>query len=121
MPDSHNISWQDIPIFTKTYDLYKKFYLYIPTFPRNDRYTFAQRCEVVLLDMLESIILASNLSKKEKLPTLRKASIKLDLLRVLFRLGKDLKIIENKKYISLENDINEIGKMIGGWIKTTSI
>ena len=71
--------------------------------------------------MLELIILASNLSKKEKLPILRKASIKIDVLRVLFKLGKDLKIIENKKYISLENDINEIGKMIGGWIKTTSI
>lgn len=70
--------------------------------------------------MLEAIILASNISKQEKLSILREVSIKVDLLRVFFRLGKDLKIIENKKYIELENSIIEIGKMVGGWIKTTS-
>ena len=79
-----------------------------------------QRCEIVLLDMLEAIIMASNLSKQEKLPVLRKASTKIDLLRVFLKLGKDLKIIENKKYTELENDVAEIGKMLGGWIKTTN-
>ena len=72
------------------------------------------------MDLLESIIMASNLSKQEKLPVLRKASLKIDLLRVFFKLGKDLKIIENKKYVELENSITEIGKMVGGWIKTTN-
>lgn len=76
-----------------------------------------QKCETVLLDLLEKIILVSNLSKQEKRPVLREASIKVDLLRVFFRLGKDLKIIENKKYIELENSITEIGRMVGGWIK----
>ena len=94
--------------------------MFLPSFPKKDRYILGQRCEFVLLDLLESIILASNLSKQEKLPVLRNASTKIDLLRVLFKLGKDLKIIENKKYISLENDITEIGKMLGGWIKTTN-
>lgn len=70
--------------------------------------------------MLEAIIIASNLSKQEKLPLLRKASTKIDLLRVFFKLGKDLKIIENKKYTELERDVAEIGKMLGGWIKTTN-
>lgn len=72
------------------------------------------------MQLLEAIILASNLSKQEKSPVLREASMKVDLLRIFFRLGKDLKIIENKKYIELENSIIEIGKMVGGWIKTTN-
>lgn len=70
--------------------------------------------------MLEIIILASNLPRQDKLPVLRNASIKVDILRVYLRLGKDLKIIENKKYLEFENTITEIGKMIGGWIKTTN-
>lgn len=118
MPDFHT-SWQDTPIFLKTYELYKKFYEYLPSFPRKDRYTLGQRCEVVLLDMLETIILASNLSRQEKLPVLRSASTKVDVLRVLFKLGKDLKIIENKKFVTFDRDINEIGKMVGGWIKSS--
>lgn len=119
MPDFHT-SWQDIPIFTKTYEFYKIFYGYLSTFPKKDRHTLGQRCEVALLDTLELIILASNLSKQEKLPILRKASTKIDLLRVLFKLGNNLKIIDNKKYTVSENNIKEIGRMLGGWIKMTS-
>lgn len=118
MPDFHS-SWQDIPIYIKTYELYKTFYGYLYSFPRKDRYSFGQRCEKVLLDLLEAIITASNLSKQEKLPILRQAGIKVDLLKVLFKLGKDIKVIEIKKYQELEQNVEEIGKMIGGWIKTT--
>src|SRR3989344_6862339 len=97
MPEFHT-SWQDTPIFIKTYELYKNFYTLLPSFPRKDRYALGQKCETVLLNLLEKIILAINLSNKEKSPVLREASIKVDLLRVFFRLGKDFKIIENRKY-----------------------
>lgn len=89
-------------------------------FPRKDRYVLGQKCEAVLLEILEAAILASSLSKQEKLPILKRASSKIDVLRVLFTLGRDLKIIENKKYQVLENLLSEIGKMFGGWIKTSA-
>jgi|SRR3989344_2254610 len=110
----------DIPIFIKTYELYKTFYKYLPSFPKKDRHTLGQKCQMALLELLESIILAGNLSRQEKLPVLKQASLKADLLKVLFRLGKDLKIIENKKYLQLEESLQEIGRMLGGWIKTTA-
>ena len=113
-------SWQDIPIFLRTYELYKAFYEYLPSFPRKDRYTLGQKCETILLDILEAIITASNLTKQEKLPVLKEASTKLDVIKVLFKLGKDIKVIDNKKYIELENKTSEIGRMLGGWIKITS-
>lgn len=118
MPDFH-ASWEDIPIFIKTFNLYKTFYEYLPSFPKKDRYIYGQKCESVLIEILEFIILASNLSKQEKLPVLRKASTKIDILKVLFKLGLDLKIIENKKYQILKANLEEVGKMLGGWIKTT--
>jgi len=110
----------DTPIFIKTYELYKLFYLYLPTFPKKDRYTLGQKCELALLDILENIIVVGYLSKLEKLPLLRKISIKLDVLKVLFRLGKDIKVIDHKKYLEFENYFMEIGRMIGGWIKSVS-
>ncbi|RJP47119.1 MAG: diversity-generating retroelement protein Avd [Armatimonadetes bacterium] len=119
MPNFHK-SIQDIPIFTKTYELYKIFYGFLPFFPKRERHTLGQRCEIVLLDILESIILAGSLSKSEKPPVLKTASIKVDVLKTLFKLGKDLKIIDNKKYEVLTQSLDEIGRMIGGWIKTTS-
>lgn len=110
----------DTPIFSKTYELYKTFYGYLASFPRKDRYTIGQRCEVTLLDLIETIAMAGNITKQEKLPVLKKASTRLDLLKVLFKLCNDLKIIDNKKYAVLDSQILEIGKMLGGWIRTTT-
>lgn len=45
--------------------------------------------------------------------------VKLNVLRVLIRLTKDVKAIDNKKYIALETNIDEIGRMLGGWIRST--
>jgi hypothetical protein len=108
----------DIPIFKKTYDLYKTFYGYRNSVTKQDRYTIWQRCENIILDILENILSASQLYKAEKLPILKKVSLKLNLLRVFFRLMKEIKTIDGKKYITLQELVDEIGRMLGGWIKS---
>ncbi len=109
----------DIPIFKKTYNLYKDFYGFRNNVPKQDRFTIWQRCENIILEILENIIYASQLSKMEKLPILQKASLKLNFLRVFLRLCKETKVLDAKKYIHLEEDVDEIGRMLGGWIKST--
>src|SRR3989344_5151887 len=109
----------DIPIFSKAYELYKIFYSYRNTVSRQDRYTLWQRGETTILDILEGILLASQLSKAEKLPTLQSVSLKVNFLRIFVRLTKDVKAIDNKKHLRLQEMIDEIGRMLGGWIKST--
>ena len=109
----------DIPIFKKTYELYKEFYSFRLSVPKQDRYTLWQKCESLLIEVLEGILFASQKSKPEKLPTLEKTSIKLNFLRVCIRLMKDVKAIDDKKYILTEAHLDEIGRMLGGWIKST--
>jgi len=109
----------DIPIFKKSYDLYKEFYKLRLTVSKQDRYTLWQKCEGTLVTVLEGILLASQQSKIEKLPTLERTSVKLNFLKVCIRLMKDVKAINPKTYIVLEADLDEIGRMLGGWIKST--
>ncbi len=109
----------DIPIFKKSYDLYKDFYNLRLSVPKQDRYTLWQKCESLLIEVLEGILLASQQSKSEKLPTLEKTSVKLNFLRVCIRLMKDIKAIDSKKYIIIEANLDEIGRMLGGWIRST--
>jgi hypothetical protein len=109
----------DIPIFKKTYDLYKEFYQLRLSVPKQDRYTLWQKCESLLIEVLEGILYASQQSKADKLPTLEKTSIKLNFLRMCVRLMKDIKAIDDKKYILIEANLDEIGRMLGGWIKST--
>jgi hypothetical protein len=109
----------DIPIFKKAYDLYKQFHDIRNKAPKQDRYTIYQKCEDNLLEVIEGILEASQTSKNEKLPILNKTSLKLSLLRVFFRLLKDIKSIDIKNYSSMEESVDKIGRMLGGWIKST--
>lgn len=109
----------DIPIFKKIYELYKYFDGLKNSIPKQVRYTLWQKCETVLLETLENILLASQMPKNEKLPILEKSSVKLNLFRVFIRLTKEVKVIDNKKYLLLQESTDEIGRMLGGWIKST--
>ena len=107
----------DIPIFTKLYALYRAISDSLPTFPKIQRYTLGQRIEVVILDLFELLFTVQ--FSQEKLKTLEQMSVKTDLLKVLLRLAKDTKAISSGKYIELQAILQEIGKMLGGWLRAT--
>lgn len=109
----------DMPIFKKAYDLYKLFYSYRADVPRQDKYAIWQRTENLMIDVIADILLASQMRGQEKMPVLGKISVNLNLLRVFIRLMKDTKTIDQKKYLSLQTVIDDIGRQLGGWIKTT--
>ncbi len=109
----------ETPIFKKTYDLYKIFYGIRNTIPKQDKYTIWQKAESLLIEVLEGILSASYKSKLEKTPILEKTSLKLNTLKVLIRLMKDVGAIDNKKYTLLQESLDEIGRMLGGWIRST--
>jgi hypothetical protein len=111
----------DIPIFKKSYDLYKTFHEYRKLIPKADRYTVFERGEGVILDILENIMAASTERQAEKLLILNKTSSQLNLLRVFVRLLKDTRAFDAKKYVALESSIDEIGRMLGGWIRSIKV
>ena len=111
----------DVPIFKKLYELYKLIHLYRTSIPKADRHTLWQRIEDTCIEMLETVIDASQRSRIEKAAFLAKASTKLNLLRIFVRLAKDTKSLDQKKYIALQTLMDEIGRMLGGWLKATKI
>lgn len=108
----------DIPIFKKTYDMYKLLHILRPAISKQDRHTIFARAENTALEILEGILMTSQMKKEEKIPTLENISAKLNILRVFIRLMKDTKTLDLKKYTVLQTLIDEIGRMLGGWIKS---
>ena len=108
----------DAPILQKTTELYKEFYVYLKLFPKKDQYSLGKRCEDALLEFLEYILIAASQPKERKLRVLEAANGKFDVLKVLFRVAREFKMLDNKKYLSLEIKSQEIGKMLGGWIRS---
>lgn len=109
---------EDIPILQKMYELYKTFYSYSLNFPKKDRFGIGQRCEDLMLTLLQKIIRASKTSRDIKKRALYEVSIDLDTLKILIRLMKDVRVLDLKKYTVLQENLHEIGKMLGGWIKS---
>ena len=109
---------QNLVIFQKVYDLILWMYPLINKFPKKQRFVLGQQIENTVLEILKGIIQAN--SERNKLPYLKQISVELDKLRILIRLSKDLKFISIRQYSFAAGKINEIGKMLGGWIKRFS-
>ena len=107
---------QDLIIFQKVYDLILWMYPLINKFPKKQRFVLGQQLENTLLDILKGIIQANQ--ERDRLEILKQVSIDLDKFRILFRLAKDLRFMSIKQYQFGAEKINELGKILGGWIKS---
>jgi hypothetical protein len=90
------------------------------SFPKKDRYTLGVKCENIILEILELLFLANSKQKASRSLILNKVDVKLKILKTLIRLCFDIKAIDQKKYILLQEHLQEIGKMLGGWIKSST-
>jgi len=68
-------------------------------------------------ETIETTLSASRLNREQKLAFVQKASAKLDLLKFFLRLAWEIKALDNKKYLTLSERLDEIGRMLGGWLK----
>lgn len=108
----------DVPILKTAYDLARALYSLRASVPKQDRYALWQRSETLALETLEGLLLASQLPRAQKLDPLGRTSLKLDVLRVLLRLARDVRAIDLKQYVRIQGIIDEMGRMLGGWIKS---
>jgi len=77
-----------------------------------------QKCENITLEILEIMILANSKSDSQKTPFLKDVDIKLKVLQTIVRICHDVQAIDQKKYLILQESIQEIGRMLGGWLKS---
>lgn len=116
MEKSHN--FQEIPILKSLYELYLNYYKFLELFPKKDKYALGAKCEQFITTILELILTAQSLPKEHKKSALMQASAKLDVLKIFFRLLKDVDVIDQKKYLILQTHLQEIGRQLGGWQKS---
>jgi len=92
---------------------------YCPHIPKTARYTLAEKIDKAFIETIEFLFTASKSAKAEKLTALRHASAKFELLKFLLQILWEIRALDNSKYSQLSESLNEIGKMLGGWLKQT--
>ncbi len=108
----------ELTVITKTYDLVLWSCHHTSRFPRNHRFVLGERLERNLYELLETLIQARY--TRERQPLLLRANLILEVLRFQVRLAKDLQCLQTKSYAFASRAIDEIGKLVGGWLKAGS-
>ena len=107
---------EELVVITKTYDLILWSCNHTGRFPRQHRFVLGERLERSLYDLLETLIQAKY--SRERTPLLNDANLKLEILRFQVRLAKDLECLRVKSYAFAAKQIDEIGKLVGGWLRS---
>ncbi len=106
-----------MPVIQKLTAVYKLWHGFLPHFPKTSRYTLGEKIDAFFIEIAELAFLAGYFYKAQKLPYVQKAVVKLDLLKFFLQIAWEIKALDNKKFILLSEKFNEIGKMLGGWLR----
>ncbi len=82
-------------------------YGYRDHFPKKSRYTLGDKIDSRFLNVLELISIATYQNPTEKLPTLDRAIMGIDVLKFLLRVAWELHILDDKKYTALSEGVQE--------------
>ena len=99
----------------KLEDVIEYAYCVFRHFPKSERFTLVADMKRSLVKMLELIIRANK--SRNKFPILMDLDTELEVFRSLVRLSFQLKFISMKKYEVLSRMIDEVGRLLGGWIR----
>lgn len=70
------------------------------------------------MDLLEILILTFYSAKDKKTARLAQANIQLEKIRYFTRLAFEIGCLSSGKYKELSEQNQELGRMVGGWIKS---
>lgn len=109
----------DLPIFIEWMDFLKWILVTTDKFPKSIRFTFVDRIHNLALDVLEDLIQARY--SRRRLILLRRLNVKLEKLRIILRICHELRYLPHKSFQHAIFSLNDIGKMLGGWIKRQEV
>ncbi|XJZ25935.1 diversity-generating retroelement protein Avd [Bacillota bacterium Lsc_1132] len=109
---------QEFKLLQKTNDMIIYGSICLKQFPKSERYTLAADIKKSMYNLLRLLIEANK--KYYKKTTIQQIDVELETLRTFIRLAADQKLqyLPLRKYENWAKMLNEIGRMVGGWIKT---
>lgn len=104
-------------VLVKSKGAYSLWFNILGDFPKVYRYNLGGKIENCFLLLLENIFTTAYLSGEKKSAQLSIAILKLDKLKFFLQLAWENKCLSSLKYVTLSENLDEIGRMLGGWKK----
>ncbi|MGI6691114.1 MAG: diversity-generating retroelement protein Avd [Christensenellales bacterium] len=109
---------QELMILQKVMDMMEYAYQALQQYPRYERFALVTDIKRTMDTMLERIIEAQK--KYYKKTTLQDLDVEIAKLKAYLRLSHQLRFLPTKKYEVWSGMVVEIGKMLGGWLKSVN-
>ena len=105
-------------IFQKIYDFLLLLYPLINKIPKSHRLVLGRGIEEIGLNLLLLSIEANKIRDDTRRVVQLKISEELDKIRILIRLTKDLRFMSISQYQYAAEKVNEIGRILNGWMNS---
>ena len=105
----------------KTKSAYALWHIFFEHLPRIQRQTIGLQVDAYFRQLLELLFRASfSRERGEKIMLVKQGIAKLDLIKFFLQIAWEQKFLDHKKFGTLSEPLDEIGKMLGGWLKQLS-
>jgi len=108
--------YDELPVYIASYNLLLTIFRFTKNFSKEYKYTVGESLKKETLELI-TLIYRSN-SKTEKFETLQEAREKIEVIRLLIRLMKDLKQINLEKFVKINKNVENVSKQLTGWQKS---
>ena len=107
---------QELILLNKTYDMIQYAYGALAQYPKSEKFALAADIKKCMHRILGREVEASK--KYYKKTTLQELDVDVTVLKYYIRLSRDLKFLPPKKYEIWAGKVTEIGRLLGGWLKS---
>ncbi len=113
------MAYQEMPIFTRTFDFLTWLLPVTNNFPRAQRNSATKRLLDAAFDLREKLEEANARKGAARVERLERADEALSKVRLYLRLAVKWNWLSGGQYHHVAEMVAEIGRLLGGWMKTT--
>ena len=106
----------ELPVYKASYDLLLEIFQFTKEFSKEYKYTVGESLKNETIELLTLIFRAN--SRTDKLQVLQEARERIEVIRLFIRLMKDLHQINIKKFVQVNQKVEEVSRQLTGWQKS---
>jgi hypothetical protein len=112
--------FSELPVYKLGYDLLINLYNSTSGYNREYKYTLGEKIKNEATALLINIYSANKSAKQTKPNYIELGRKNIEVLRLLLRISKDLKVLSLKSFVLLNGQVEELSKQLLAWQKYTA-
>ncbi|MFI1770626.1 four helix bundle protein [Thalassobellus citreus] len=112
--------YTSLPVFKLGYDLLIVTHKTTKLFTREHKYTLGEKLKGESLQLLIQVYKANKSKNQIRINDINTGREHIEVMRLLFRIARDLQIISIKTYININIKIESLSKQLTAWQKYTA-